>query len=152
MDTSLLPSTFVLLLGTLIVIGVLKIITVVHHIYFYWKSKGLPYLPISLSSFVTDYKFALGYISFSDYYQQLYNYYPDAKYVGTVDFFQPALLVRDPELIKDMVVKDFEHFPDHRNFVNEDVEPLFGAAIFSLRGDRWKQMRNTLTPSFTASK
>jgi len=47
---------------------------------------------------------------------------------------------------------DFAYFPDHRAFVDESVEPLFGKNVFFLRGDRWREMRNTLTPSFTASK
>ncbi|XP_011705528.1 PREDICTED: cytochrome P450 9e2-like [Wasmannia auropunctata] len=152
MDSLLLPSPFVLLLSTLIIIGVLKIISVLHHTYFYWKNKGLPYLPNSLSSFITTWKLISGYISFTDYCQYLYNYFPDAKYVGIVEMFNPTLLVRDPELIKDIVVKDFEHFPDHRSFIDESVEPLFSKNIFALRGDRWREMRNILSPSFTASK
>ncbi|XP_011705626.1 PREDICTED: cytochrome P450 9e2-like, partial [Wasmannia auropunctata] len=64
----------------------------------------------------------------------------------------PAVLLRDPELIRDVLVKNFEHFPDHRSFLDESVEPLFTKNIFSLRGDRWREMRNTLSPSFTASK
>ncbi|XP_024886574.1 cytochrome P450 9e2-like [Temnothorax curvispinosus] len=147
-----MASTFVLLLITLVVIGVLKIVSVLHHAYFYWKNKGVPYLPNSLSSFVTVWKVFLGYITFADYCEYVYRYFPNAKYFGGVDFFTPAIILRDPELIKDIMVKDFEHFPDHRTFVDEKVEPLFGKNIFSLRGNRWKEMRNTLSPSFTASK
>ncbi|XP_011707163.1 PREDICTED: cytochrome P450 9e2-like [Wasmannia auropunctata] len=152
MDTLLLPSPFVLLSSALVVISVLKIITLLHRLYFYWKNKGLPYLPKSFSSLLMDWKLLFGYISFPEYFQYLYNYYPDAKYVGVLDFFKPTLLVRDPELIKDIVVKNFEHFSDHRDFIDENVEPLFSKSLFLLRGDRWKEMRTTLTPSFTASK
>ncbi|XP_011707164.1 PREDICTED: cytochrome P450 9e2-like, partial [Wasmannia auropunctata] len=152
MDLSFLPSPFVLLLSTLIIISVMKIITFLHYTYFYWKNKDLPYLPNSLSSFITSWKIHSGSISFVDFCQYLYNYFPDAKYFGGVDFFQHVLIVRDPELIKNIVVKDFEHFPDHRNFFDESVEPLFSKNVFLLRGDRWKEMRNTLSPSFTASK
>jgi len=82
----------------------------------------------------------------------MYYYFPNAKYVGSMDLGTPAILLRDPELIKNIMVKDFEHFPDHPTFMDESVEPLFGKNVFSLRGDRWKEMRNTLSPSFTASK
>ncbi|XP_071648800.1 cytochrome P450 9e2-like [Temnothorax longispinosus] len=152
MDLSWLSSPFALLLITLVVIGALKIVTVVHHTYSYWKNKGVPYLPVTLSSSITDWKLFLGRISFAHYFQYLYNYFPDAKYVGIMDFGMPAVLLRDPELIKDVMVKDFESFPDHRSFVDDSVEPLFGRNIFALRGDRWREMRNTLSPSFTASK
>ncbi|KMQ83746.1 cytochrome p450 9e2, partial [Lasius niger] len=82
----------------------------------------------------------------------MYNYFPDAKYYGTTDIGTPAVFVRDPELIKDVLVKEFEHFHDHRGFVDEKLDPLFSKNIFFLRGDRWREMRNTLSPSFTASK
>ncbi|XP_028048315.1 cytochrome P450 9e2-like, partial [Monomorium pharaonis] len=52
----------------------------------------------------------------------------------------------------EIIVKDFEHFTDHCAFLHESVEPLFGKNVFSLRGDRWKEMRTILSPSFTASK
>ncbi|XP_024868646.1 cytochrome P450 9e2-like, partial [Temnothorax curvispinosus] len=152
MDLSWLSSPFALLLITLVVIGVLKIVAVLHHTYLYWKNKGVPYLPINLSNSITDWKLLLGRISVVNYFQYLYNYFPDAKYVGLMDFGMPSVLVRDPELIKDIMVKDFESFPDHRSFVDASVEPLFSKNITSLRGDRWREMRNTLSPSFTASK
>ncbi|XP_011869161.1 PREDICTED: cytochrome P450 9e2-like [Vollenhovia emeryi] len=145
-------STFVLLLITLGVISVVKIAFAVHRMYFYWRKKGIPYMPNSLSSFLNSWKLFLGYISFADMNQYMYYYFPNAKYFGTNDFPAPTIFLRDPELIKDIMVKDFENFPDHRSFIDESVEPLFGKNVFALRGDRWREMRNTLSPSFTASK
>ncbi|XP_012230909.2 cytochrome P450 9e2-like [Linepithema humile] len=145
-------SPFGLLLTTLILIGVVKIVSSVNHAYSYWREKGVPYLPDSWSSSIVGWKLFMGRISFVDYSRYIYNYFPDAKYVGMMEFSTPGILLRDPELIKDIMVKDFEHFPDHRSFVTEEVDPLFGKNVFSLRGDRWKEMRNTLSPSFTASK
>ncbi|XP_039306889.1 cytochrome P450 9e2-like [Solenopsis invicta] len=152
MDLSLLSSPFTLLLITLIVIGVLKVVTVFYRIYTFWKKKGAPYFPNSWSSNITGWKLLLARISLTEYCKYIYNYIPNAKYVGMMDFATTTVLLRDPELIKDIMVKDFEHFPDHRSFINEDIEPLLGKNIFALRGDRWKEMRNTLSPSFTASK
>ncbi|XP_011866847.1 PREDICTED: cytochrome P450 9e2-like isoform X3 [Vollenhovia emeryi] len=147
-----MASTFVLLLTTLVVIGVLKIISVLRRNYTHWKNKGLPYLPNSLFSFIMEWKMFLGYITMVDYSRHLYNSFSNAKYVGMMDIATPSVLLRDPELIKDVMVKDFEHFQDHQIFVDESVEPLFGKNVFALRGNRWKEMRNTLSPSFTASK
>ncbi|KAL6425009.1 hypothetical protein ACFW04_009369 [Cataglyphis niger] len=137
----LFSSPFGLLLTTLIIIGVLKFVALVHRAYFYWRGKGVPYLPDSLRSFVMGWKLLF-----------VYNYFPDAKYCGMMEFATPVVLLRDPELIKDVLVKDFEIFHDHRNFVAENLDPLFSKNIFFLRGDRWREMRNTLSPSFTASK
>ncbi|XP_012529335.1 cytochrome P450 9e2-like [Monomorium pharaonis] len=151
MDLSLLSSTFVLLLITVALIIVQKIATVLYYTYFYWKNKGLPYLQDSLSSIITDWKLFLGH-TLVDYCQYVYYRFPDAKYVGTVDSSSPSVIIRDPELIKDIMVKDFEYFTDHRSFIDESVDPLLGKATFSLRGDRWREMKNILSPTFTASK
>ncbi|XP_011869169.1 PREDICTED: cytochrome P450 9e2-like [Vollenhovia emeryi] len=145
-------STLVLLVTALGVIGVVKVLSVLHRTFFYWKNKGIPYLPNSLSSFIVYCKLIMGKISFVDYNLYMYNYFPNAKYFGTNNFGTPTILIRDSEMLKDILVKDFEHFPDHLSFIDENIEPLFGKNIFSLRGDRWREMRNTLSPSFTASK
>jgi len=51
-------------------------------------------------------------------------------------FMNPVLLIRDPELIKMVTVKDFEHFLDHQLPISEDAEPLFGKALFNLKGEQ----------------
>ena len=69
-----------------------------------------------------------------------------------MDFSTPGVVIRDPVLIREIAIKNFEHFPDHQSFINEKIDPIFGKNVFSLRGERWKEMRSTLSPSFTASK
>ncbi|XP_072748313.1 cytochrome P450 9e2-like [Anoplolepis gracilipes] len=150
--SSLFTSPFKLLVTTLIIFGILKVVAVFHHVYFYWKGKGIPYLPDSLGSLITSWKIFLRRISIADFCLFLYNYFPDAKYFGMMNFATPTVCLRDPELIRNVLVKDFESFHDHQSFVDVSLEPLFGKNIFALRGDRWKEMRNTLSPSFTASK
>ncbi|CAH1974893.1 unnamed protein product [Acanthoscelides obtectus] len=64
----------------------------------------------------------------------------------------PTFMVRDPDLIKSICVKDFDHFSNHRTFVPEDVDPLFAKNLFALKDQRWREMRAVLSPSFTSSK
>ena len=49
----------------------------------------------------------------------------------------PVLLIRDPGLIKMVTVKDFEHFLDRQIPISEDAEPLFGKALFNLKGEQF---------------
>jgi cytochrome P450 family 6 len=59
--------------------------------------------------------------------------------------------VRDPEIIKNILVKDFHSFHDHGLFKDEDIEPLSGH-LFLIGGSRWKNLRAKLTPTFTSGK
>lgn len=74
------------------------------------------------------------------------------RYYGSYQFLRPSLFVRDLDLIKRITVKDFDHFPDHFNFVSEKADPLVGLNLFNLRGEKWKDMRSTLSPAFTSAK
>lgn len=65
---------------------------------------------------------------------------------------KPFFSIRDPELIKQMAVKDFEHFEDHRNFIDEKSDVMFANSLFLLKGAKWRDMRATLSPAFTGCK
>lgn len=55
-------------------------------------------------------------------------------------------------MIKQIGVKDFDYFEDRRSFIDEKVDQLFGSSLVMLKGDKWRQMRATLSPAFTGSK
>lgn len=50
-----------------------------------------------------------------------------------------------------MLVKDFNCFVDRGIYTDESKEPMTGH-LFRLTGQRWKNMRNKLSPSFTVGK
>ncbi|CAG9824140.1 unnamed protein product [Phaedon cochleariae] len=91
--------------------------------------------------------------SFAGMVKRLYNQCPEAtRYFGMYQFTLPTLMIKDPDLLKQITVKDFEYFMDHRVFIPEDADPLWGKNLFALTGQRWKNMRPILSPSFTSSK
>lgn len=45
-------------------------------------------------------------------------------------------MLRDPELIKQITVKDFDSFMNHRVILKEDSEPIFGKNLISLKGKK----------------
>ena len=61
-------------------------------------------------------------------------------------------MIKDPELIKQIGVKDFEYFMNHRKLASEHLDPLFAKGLFFLQDQKWKDMRSTLSPAFTGSK
>ncbi|EDX06840.1 GD25811 [Drosophila simulans] len=60
--------------------------------------------------------------------------------------------IRDPELIKLIGIKEFDHFVNHNSMHNNIQESILSKSLISLRDGRWKEMRNILTPAFTGSK
>lgn len=68
------------------------------------------------------------------------------------DMRTPILLLNEPEIIKRLTVKEFDHFTDHRHFVDDDLDKLFGNSLFFMKGQKWRDMRSTLSPAFTGSK
>lgn len=70
---------------------------------------------------------------------------------GFMNFFQPAILVVDPEISKSILVKDFNKFHDRGVFVDAVQDPL-SASLFSLEGAAWKVMRQKMSPTFTSGK
>ncbi|CAG9827672.1 unnamed protein product [Diabrotica balteata] len=81
-----------------------------------------------------------------------YKMFPKSRYVGAYQFFKPMLAIHDPELIKDVTVKNFDHFMDHTNQMSENSDPLWTKNLVALRGQQWRDMRSVLSPSFTSSK
>lgn len=91
-------------------------------------------------------------LSLPDFTIWMYNELKGYKYGGIFNFNLPVIILRDPDLIKSVTVRDFEYFTDHVNIIKEEADPLWGKGIFSLQGQRWKDMRAILSPAFTSSK
>ncbi|XP_026752035.2 cytochrome P450 9e2-like isoform X2 [Galleria mellonella] len=89
---------------------------------------------------------------FTDDIERNYNAFPKERFTGKYDFINPTVVIRDIELAKQIGIKDFDYFLDHRIFLNEKTDPFFGRSLISLKGNEWKDMRSTLSPVFTSSK
>lgn len=117
----------------------------------YWRKLGVkqskPWIFFG-DSFTTIFRL----INFNDFISMIYNMHPGSRCTGIYNFISPVLVLRDPELIKHITVKDFEYFTDHPSMVDPESDPLFSNALLALKGERWKEMRSTVSPTFTSSK
>ena len=84
--------------------------------------------------------------------KKVYDFNKEAKYIGCHFPNVPVLVLRDLDLIKLVLVKNFDHFADHKAFIDEALDPLLGKNLTMLNGDEWRKIRNLLSPSFTSSK
>jgi hypothetical protein len=58
------------------------------------------------------------------------------KYGGVFKCGQPMLLIRDLEIIKSVLVKDFNSFHDNDIQADPETDPLFGRNPFVLTGEK----------------
>lgn len=119
----------------------------------YWKRNNVPYiesLPL-LGHFTW---MVLLKENIAHVISRLYNH-PNAKgqpYVGINVFHKPALLIRDPELIKQMAIKDFNYFVDHLAGADPVHDPVGSNNLFQQNNPLWKKLRAKLSPIFTSGK
>ncbi|SPP73100.1 blast:Cytochrome P450 9b2 [Drosophila guanche] len=93
----------------------------------------------------------LGRKSFPRQLSEFYQRTKKHKIVGLFSLRSAMIQLNDPEIIKKICIKDFDHFPNHQAFAQSN-ELLVNDMLTVMRDQRWKHMRNTLTPVFTAAK
>jgi cytochrome P450 family 6 len=81
----------------------------------------------------------------------LYKAFKGHKVGGLYKLSGPSLLLLDTDIIKDVLVKDFEYFYSRGRVFDDESEPLDGH-LFSLSGTKWRNLRVKLTPIFTTKK
>lgn len=118
-------------------------------IFSYWQRKGFPYIeptiPLGNLGLVATRKTSFG-LNIAELYKR-----STEPIVGIYLFFRPALLVRDAELVKKVLVNDFASFHDRGVFCNPKHDPL-SETLFAMPGKKWKNLRSKLSPSFTSGK
>ena len=82
----------------------------------YFASIGIPHQPgtFPLGSDLV-WKMFQGKVSFVQIHEIIYKEFPEAKVAGYYAAFgDPVFVIRDMDLVKRIMIKDFEHFMDRR--------------------------------------
>ncbi|CAG0899602.1 unnamed protein product, partial [Darwinula stevensoni] len=74
------------------------------------------------------------------------------KVYGTYDGRHPTLVVADPDMIKEILVKQIDVFTDRRPFPAVQRAPLVRRFVSLMKGQEWKDLRSSLTPVFSSGK
>jgi hypothetical protein len=91
-------------------------------------------------------------VNIGKHLQHIYEEHSDKPYVGIFSFDKPILLIRDLELVKNILVKDFQNFMDRVISLDEKLDPIFSRALFVIKGQNWHHLRTNLTPVFSSGK
>lgn len=91
--------------------------------------------------------------SWTETLRKLYYKHPNERFVGLYEVGGGAgYLIRDPELIKDITTKHFDHFVNKIDSFSTDTDPIFSRMLTYLKEDSWRDTRAIMTPLFTGSK
>lgn len=137
---------FAILVGVVVVLAYL----LNNYLLSFWSRHGIEQL---------DAKFFIGNagplltrkISTGEFFQGLYNKHKQHKMVGIYMSYRPMLVVNDAKLVQNILIKDFKSFHDRPMPVDEKNDPL-SAHLFSVAGQKWRDLRIKLTPIFTSGK
>lgn len=137
---------------------ILIIITTCICLYYFISSKlshfkrlNIPHVrPIPLLGHMAPFIFRR--LSLEENIRRIYNLFLDVKYFGFYEFMTPIYVIRDPEMITTIAIKNFDNFCDHRDLLNKEIEPLMSKNLFAINGDYWREMRKLLSPTFTSGK
>ncbi|KAL0870362.1 hypothetical protein ABMA27_005372 [Loxostege sticticalis] len=118
----------------------------------YWKKRGVAFVKPMFLFGSTQEPFFMKK-SMTQLLTQWYQEYPYEKVVGYFFTTTPGLVIRDPELVKRVLVTDFASFYERGLLPGDSksYEPLL-SNLFFVEGDLWRVLRQRMTPAFTSGK
>ncbi|XP_017777370.1 PREDICTED: cytochrome P450 9e2-like [Nicrophorus vespilloides] len=117
----------------------------------YWNDRGVPNVK-GIPVFGKQAAVIFRQISLLEWLKRAYKECPGTRYHGSHQFNRPILVIKDPDLIKQLLVKQFSNFVNRIDIINKDMDPFLGNSLLFLHNEDWKTMRSTLSPAFTGSK
>lgn len=87
-----------------------------------------------------------------DRMQEIYEKFKGTeKVAGFYMMLKPAIQLLDLDLIKQVLVKDFNKFVNRGTYYHKEADPV-SAHMFALEDAEWKFIRTKLSPTFTTGK
>ncbi|XP_018571703.2 cytochrome P450 6a8-like isoform X2 [Anoplophora glabripennis] len=118
----------------------------------YWKERGLEYLepviPLGNAFRVISKKLTVGEV-FAQFYLEIKE--RGLKHAGVFVCWKPIYIPVDPEIIKRILITDFEYFPNRGLYISEEKDPL-STHIFNAENSEWRNLRAKLPAAFTSAK
>jgi cytochrome P450 family 6 len=110
-----------------------------NHLHSFWKKRGFKQLQPSFLVGDTKPVFSLK-SSFGEHLAEVYHKFKDLKMFGFYMFYFPTLIITDPKIVQDVLIRDFSSFTDRPLAVDEENDPL-SAHLFTVQGQMWRDMR-----------
>ncbi|KAB0797172.1 hypothetical protein PPYR_08166 [Photinus pyralis] len=120
--------------------------------YTYWKRRGLPHIPPTFPYGNYEPIFSRKQ-HFGEWAKSFYDQFKSrgVKHAGLYVLSKPIYLPIATDYVKNVLQNDFRHFVNRGTYYNEKDDPL-SAHLFNLSGQKWRDLRTKLTPTFTSGK
>lgn len=145
------PIPFVQLYAAVILLVVFLSYFYLTYHYGKWTKLGVPHA-VPTPPFGSLGDVVAGRAPLVDVIHSLYREFDGQRYFGIFEGRQPLLVVRDPQLVHTVMVKDFRSFVDRNASKESFVHDKLFDHLVNLRGDQWKAIRAKLSPTFSATK
>lgn len=136
-----------------ILLGVAAIIYwFIHQKLQYWKKRNVPH--IEPEFFYGNSRGISKEFSPNEFVQKMYLKFKSMNIgpvAGAYIFIQRQAYIMNLDLIKQILVKDFNIFTNRGLYHNEKDDPL-SAHLAAVEDDTWKTLRQKITPTFTSGK
>ncbi|CAL1277572.1 unnamed protein product [Larinioides sclopetarius] len=83
-------------------------------------------------------------------FQEMFGKPELGRVLGGFEGTKPNLVISDPDLLRDVLVKDFHFFPYRRMIPTGD--PIADNMVTIVTGENWKRIRTIITPAFTSKR
>lgn len=85
--------------------------------------------------------------------KHFYYKYPNERFIVLHEIGgRPEYLIRDPELVRKIAIKDFSSFVNRIGEIHPKTDYILGNELTNLKTDDWRRVRNILTPLLTGQK
>ncbi|KAH8277680.1 hypothetical protein KR018_003469, partial [Drosophila ironensis] len=121
-----------------------------HH---FWQRHGVKFIkPLPILGCTRDFLTAR-----VPFFEQIKNFheapgFEKEPFVGVYMAYKPALVIRDLELIKAVMIKKFQYFNNRVLQTDPHHDALGYNNLFFVRSPDWKDLRNKISPAFTTGK
>ncbi|KAK1122066.1 hypothetical protein K0M31_009909 [Melipona bicolor] len=116
----------------------------------FWKNRGIPG-PKPVFFFGNSMDILFSRFSAAEYVHKLFPDFKDDPMFGLYMRRSAVLVLRDPELLRDVMVRDFSTFSERGFIAYERTEPL-SMHIVNLDVERWRPLRTHFHPLFSVAK
>ncbi|KOC62019.1 Cytochrome P450 6B1 [Habropoda laboriosa] len=116
----------------------------------FWEKRGVKG-PKPILFFGNFKDVLLGRCSTTQVFEKAYYEFKSEQMIGVFGGHEPFLILKDPDLIKDVLIKDFSKFVNRNLQPVREVDPL-SEHLFRLDAEKWKPLRSRLSPVFTSGK